>query len=663
MNYSAQQNGRIYQKIQNLEFSQKLQSVAFSQRQDSETISAGASAVPSPPGSMTNSKTLDSGAMDQPRPGSPKSKPSELLGRTGAAMREAQASKPVAERPGLAAAKMVRTGKTLTGDEPAFTNPLLLDKILAQLQFPAEIRQQCVASLQKRGSLSVDELFSALAGTASAGPRESAPPVVSASDVQELIDSIKMGGSNSMAGLTDLNLKRSGAYTLDEFRDLLRPLTQTRRLEAASKAARRGGGPPVAARESQTENPNTTSVAAAPEGQLERLSASRLPSFAALTPGRPSRMHRSHLPVEQQRDVQQAVKDSATTDSVDSETRSLPAFNIPLGPGAGAFLGGWNPKRLDPALASAIPERPSTEGPLEEASFPTPPVQAPASKPADSSLTIDQGTLNRQGSPPGGIQEQGPGSVTVSSMPVDVLKEDGSDPMEGLADNAFDFKVESLSGGESFDGSDGKDLGSSTPRQQDRGSDPGGLEGGRDPVTAAGPSRWRGEKVFNVVSAAGGIDNQPIAEAQAERINISRPDWTQRLCEQVLDRARSGRSSLEVEFDPQDLGRMTLRIETNQRQVTAWISTRSEEARVLLLQNASALQKQLAEHGLSLGQLTVNVSDGRGGARGNVDHRNHRRTSKIGARPVMEQQGAAIVPGIHGRLVGQGGSQTISLVV
>jgi flagellar hook-length control protein FliK len=152
-------------------------------------------------------------------------------------------------------------------------------------------------------------------------------------------------------------------------------------------------------------------------------------------------------------------------------------------------------------------------------------------------------------------------------------------------------------------------------------------------------------------------------EEQAERVNIYEPDWARKVSEQVLDRARAGKSSLVVEFEPQDLGHMTLRIEADQKHVTAWISTQNEEARTLLLQNASALQKHLAEHGLSLGELTVNVSDGRGNARGQAGNRETRRTPRIAGRQGPELSSENRVPGIHGRIPGHGDHQMISLVV
>jgi hypothetical protein len=669
MNYSAHENGKICQKIQHSEFSQELQSMASSQQMESprqlspEAAPAGVAAASSPLVAIADSQSRDAAAGEQPLPLPPKAEPSRQFFPMGIEAPRAEVSKAVAGRARLAAVKPVRTGKPLNGDEPAFTNPLLLDRILAQLQFPAEIRQRCVASLQKHGSLSVDELFSALAGPASGGSRETAPPVVSASDVQELVNSIKMGSSIGIPGLSDLKIKKDGVYTLEELRDLLKPLTQSRRIKAASQAARRAAGHPVGLREIGMETPDSPQVAAAPEGQLERLSASRLPSFTAIAPERPSRMHRSPPTGEQERNEQQAGNHRVGAPSVKPEARSQSAYDISSGPRVHATPRGAKQDRFDPDFVSPIPSKSGAEAPVEEISAPPRPVQAPSQKTEGTVFSWDRSTGGKHSPHPARIQEPLSGSVAVSAMAVDAQNEDGSGPVEGLSDNTADFKVDSLSGGDPFDGPDSKDPGSPSPGRQDRGNDPNGFQGGREADTAAGPGRPRSETPFSVVSSSSGVETHPRADVRTERINIQHPGWTEKLSEQVMERARSGKSSLVVEFEPLDLGHMTLRIEADQRQVTAWISTQTEEARTLLLQNTTALQKHLAEHGLSLGQLTVNVSDGRGGTRGNVDHRNGRRTSRIGARPGREPQGAPVAPGIHSRLMGQGGHQTISLTV
>lgn len=669
MNYSAHENGRICQKIHHSEFSQELRFMASSQQmeappqQSPEAPPAGVAAVSSPLFAIADCRSREAAAGPQPLPVSLQIEPSRQFFPVGGEAPQAEISKPVTGRARLAALKPVRSCKPLNGDEPAFTNPLLLDRILAQLQFPAEIRQRCVASLQKQGSLSVEEFFAALAGSASRGRGELAPPMVSSADVQELVNSIKMGSSSGIPGLSDFKVKEDGVYTFEELRDLLKPLTQSRKIQAAAQAARRAAGHATGSRENGMETPDTPQVAAAPEGQVERLSASQLPSFSGLAPARPSRRHRSPPTIEQERNEQQGGKHPVSHASVRPGAGSQSPGEIAFGPRAPATLQEVKEDRFDPDSTSPIPSKPGATAPVEEISAPPRPVEAPTRRIEDAVLSLHPSAAGKHRPHPAGTLEQLPAGLTVSAMAVDAQNEDGSSPVEGLSDSTADFKVDSLSGGDPFDGPDNKEPGSSSPGRQDRGNDPNGFQGGGDVDAAAGPARPRSETPFSIASASGGVETHPKAEGRAERINIQHPGWTEKLSEQVMERARSGKSSLVVEFEPLDLGHMTLRIEADQRQVTAWISTQTEEARTLLLQNATALQKHLAEHGLSLGQLTVSVSDGRGGARGNVDHRNGRRTSRIGARPGRDPQGAPVAPGIHSRLMGEGGNQTISLMV
>jgi flagellar hook-length control protein FliK len=238
---------------------------------------------------------------------------------------------------------------------------------------------------------------------------------------------------------------------------------------------------------------------------------------------------------------------------------------------------------------------------------------------------------------------------------------DGFEPME---DTSADFQVEPLASGDNpFESPDNANSGSSSPNQREQGSPGDAFQAKQDREGSGGLNRSESDAVFSVPTPANRSVNHAGLEEQAERVNIHEPDWARKISEQVLDRARAGKSSLVVELEPQDLGHLTLRIEADQRHVTAWISTQNEEARNLLLQNASALQKHLAEHGLSLGELTVNVSHDRGNSGGHAGNRETRRTSRVGGRPGRELQNETRVPGVHGRMVGHGSNQTISLVV
>ena len=71
---------------------------------------------------------------------------------------------------------------------------------------------------------------------------------------------------------------------------------------------------------------------------------------------------------------------------------------------------------------------------------------------------------------------------------------------------------------------------------------------------------------------------------------------------------------MTIELEPESLGKLILRIEANRHHVTAWVSAQNEEVKGLLLNGAASLRQHLEEHGLRLGQFTVDVGQ-QGGER------------------------------------------------
>jgi flagellar hook-length control protein FliK len=254
--------------------------------------------------------------------------------------------------------------------------------------------------------------------------------------------------------------------------------------------------------------------------------------------------------------------------------------------------------------------------------------------------------------------------MTVSLTAGEEQTAEAPEGLKGLDDTSADFQIEPLASGDNpFEGLGRDGAGNSSPNRRDHGNPSDAFQATKATDSSAGFKPSENEAVFSVPGSSNVSANHTQREERTERVNLHQPDWPQKVSEQVLDRARTGKSSLVVELEPQDLGHMTLRIEADQRHVTAWVSTQNEEARNLLLQNASALQKHLAEHGLSLGEFNVNVSDGRGNARENAGNRETRRTSRVSGRRDSTLQNQAVTPGVHGRIMGQGSNQMISLIV
>ena len=86
----------------------------------------------------------------------------------------------------------------------------------------------------------------------------------------------------------------------------------------------------------------------------------------------------------------------------------------------------------------------------------------------------------------------------------------------------------------------------------------------------------------------------------------SMSSWAQALAERVLEMQKHKQSQLTLEVESKDLGRVLLRVETENNQVRATISTESEQARNMLHRGAPELRQQLESQSR---QVTRNLRD------------------------------------------------------
>jgi flagellar hook-length control protein FliK len=84
------------------------------------------------------------------------------------------------------------------------------------------------------------------------------------------------------------------------------------------------------------------------------------------------------------------------------------------------------------------------------------------------------------------------------------------------------------------------------------------------------------------------------------------------------------------------MGKLTLRIETENNHVTAWISTDNDQVKTLLAQNSPVLRQHLQEQGLMLGQFLVDVRQ----EKGNQHYPQQNRTARRNPRNVSAISGA-----------------------
>jgi flagellar hook-length control protein FliK len=106
------------------------------------------------------------------------------------------------------------------------------------------------------------------------------------------------------------------------------------------------------------------------------------------------------------------------------------------------------------------------------------------------------------------------------------------------------------------------------------------------------------------------VSTTPSAEGT---LSLRDSSWVENLGSQIQNMHQQGRSQITLELDPQGLGPLTLRISTQNNQVSAMVATDNPHVRELLLNNSSLLQQHLQNEGLSLSQFSVGVNQGDGG--------------------------------------------------
>ncbi|MEJ5363773.1 MAG: flagellar hook-length control protein FliK [Desulfosoma sp.] len=130
--------------------------------------------------------------------------------------------------------------------------------------------------------------------------------------------------------------------------------------------------------------------------------------------------------------------------------------------------------------------------------------------------------------------------------------------------------------------------------------------------------RENGNALFQAAyqgSAEGLVFSEPAA-APMDRTMSSSPsatlsflnaDWPREFGQKLSHWARSGKSFMTLELQPESLGKLFLRVETDGTRVSAVVQAEHPEAREILQRNTASLKEVLAEHGLQLSRFSVDV--------------------------------------------------------
>ncbi len=182
--------------------------------------------------------------------------------------------------------------QTKTGKQVFITNPLMLESILAELQYPAETIKACKSLQNQDGWISLKDLKDLLSNKAMA-TETLGKGQISMASAQALISSIvqKAESSGTNSGRTFEGLKESiasvvgqgspGVFNIDEFRALIdQVLQKANNAEARKTTAAAGTSAEGAAASQATEIALQASIAPK-QGQTESLASRALPSFVS----------------------------------------------------------------------------------------------------------------------------------------------------------------------------------------------------------------------------------------------------------------------------------------------------------------------------------------------------------------------------------------------
>jgi len=102
-------------------------------------------------------------------------------------------------------------------------------------------------------------------------------------------------------------------------------------------------------------------------------------------------------------------------------------------------------------------------------------------------------------------------------------------------------------------------------------------------------------------------DNKMKLSNPSAMLSLLHSDWPKELGQKLLHTARNGKNFMTLELQPESLGKLLLRVETDGSRVSALLQTENPEAREILQRNMASLRDVLAEHGLQLSRFSVDV--------------------------------------------------------
>ncbi|MGV8074043.1 MAG: flagellar hook-length control protein FliK [Syntrophobacteraceae bacterium] len=588
----------------------------------------------------------------------------------------------------------LRITKELVKENLIFTDPAAAEKVMAQMGVPAEARQVGKNAEDSNECISLKAFSDAVNYQGNSEPAAAQPLTVrtkiAVQDVKALIDSLCRVKGESATQPVQIKTKATGYYSPDEIKGLLEEVAEqviSLKTPAASKSGDNlqelANSAEIAPVEAAHSDPIVGGLV---EGMNENVLPSFIEDYSGKQGGSGSEVIRenqnekqngveSDARLSKHGHVMAQVKSAGHTDEESQDIRMVEKRNggtlSPLGfvegasatdgerPGApfnkakevGSFDASSNVRST--ASESQTFDNVGKKGLISELTINS---SASTGLPDAGKLDTNSGLMteaapagvslkNEEGWSNGkvnhlAVETENEIATAVGSNRKDAAEDNGENPFGDRTVNhmvGIDGQKDTLSHRRGFP----QPYGGERPQEQVLGSFRPDRGGEKFKITAQGdPGNAMQSEIINAAQ-----QNAPLGPTKAsvrETLSLSGSSWQYELSNKMLELHRQKRNQLTIELEPQNLGKMVLRVEADQNQVNAWISTSSEQVRTLLAQNAPILRQHLHDQGLMLGQFSVGVSDGKGNQQPNQQKSSGGRRSSM--TPKVQQAERGNVP-------------------
>ena len=510
-------------------------------------------------------------------------------------------------------------------EDIVFTNSLIIEEVITQLKLPAEKRAACLAAADDAGRIPLQSLLKIINDPEKEQYPSLKQPEVAAENVLLLFKSVDSSReANLISKAIGAKLKPEGTYNLEEFKGLLGQVA-SRISQEKKNASLVGSGSTkgsenaaVAGKDLEStkpsapqQHPTSNLIAPFASTEDEKIDAAKVAS-----PEQPQKTNEKLSSAEK-------VADGPVEAFKNGDTKPVGGKSPAASP---------DPGQPQPSLVSDKQiTLTSVASNTESYSADVESFQNLAGnllndeKPAENhqNVTTDSSKLSLQMGAQAAL-------VTDSGEDSKIRKLSGRDHRAEIDKTCPQEPAENVEG--KTKSKAGSETGNESFRRQAQAQENHSLNGHLAKAAAHSnddafiPLPQNGHQASGTSLPAGAGGEKLLQEYVSSNDFV----WVEKLARHIQSLTANNRDQLTLQLQSKLLGSLSVRVETKQNQVAAYIVADNEHAKSSLLQNAAVLTKSLQEHGLELHQMAVDVrGDGFNGNTSQDSRQNKRR--RVGA--------------------------------